>query len=51
MLAADDIEDTINEVSSEIERQEWKKAKSAAIKLRYLEGIERAAQKWLDNDT
>ena len=51
MLAAGDIENTINELSSDIERQEWKKAKSAAIRLRYLEGMERAAKKWMDNNT
>ncbi|KAF8807411.1 Co-chaperone Hsc20 [Phlegmacium glaucopus] len=46
-----DIEDAINQLSSEIERQEWKKAKSAVIRLRYLEGIEKAARKWMDNNT
>lgn len=51
MLAAGDIQDAINELGSEIERQEWKKVKSAAIRLRYLEGIERAAKKWMDNNT
>ena len=51
MLATGDIEDAINKLSSEIERQEWKKAKSVAIRLRYLEGIERAAKKWMDNNT
>ena len=48
-LVAGDIEDTINELSLEIERQEWKKTKAAAIRLRYLEGIERAAKQWMDN--
>ena len=51
MLATGDIEDAINELSSDIERREWKKTKAAAIRLRYLEGIERAAKKWMDNIT
>jgi HSCB C-terminal oligomerisation domain len=51
MLATGDIEDTINELSSDIERREWKKTKATAIRLRYLEGIERAAKKWIDNNT
>lgn len=51
MLATGDIDDAINELSSDIERREWKKTKAAAIRLRYLEGIERAAKKWMDNIT
>ena len=51
MLTTGDIEDAIIELSSDIERREWKKTKAAAIRLRYLEGIERAAKKWLDNIT
>ena len=51
ILATGDIEDAINELSSDIERREWKKTKAAAIRLRYLEGIERAAKKWMDNIT
>jgi molecular chaperone HscB len=51
MLATGDIEDAIIELSSDIERREWKKTKAAAIRLRYLEGIERAARKWMDNIT
>ena len=50
-LATGDIDDAINELSSDIERREWKKTKAAAIRLRYLEGIERAAKKWMDNIT
>ena len=51
MLATGDIEDAVNELSSDIERREWKKTKAAAIRLRYLEGIVRAARKWMDNIT
>jgi molecular chaperone HscB len=51
MLTTGDIEDAIIELSSDIERREWKKTKAAAIRLRYLEGIERAAKKWMDNIT
>ena len=51
MFATDDIEDVINELSSDIERREWKKSKAAAIRLRYLEGILRAAKKRMDNIT
>lgn len=51
MLATGDIEDAVNELSSDIERREWKKTKAAAIRLRYLEGIVRAARKWIDNIT
>jgi len=46
-----DVEDAINELSSDIERREWKKTKAAAIRLRYFEGILRAAKKWMDNIT
>ena len=49
MLTTGDIEDAIIELSSDIERREWKKTKAAAIRLRYLEGIERAAKKWMVN--
>ena len=51
ILATGDIDDAVNELSSDIERREWKKTKAAAIRLRYLEGIERAAKKWMDNIT
>lgn len=51
MLATGDIEDAINELSSDIERREWKKTKATAIRLRYLEGILRASKKWMDNIT
>lgn len=51
MLVTGDIEDVIKELSSDIEQREWKKTKAAAIRLRYLEGIERAAKKWMDNIT
>lgn len=49
MLATGDIEDAINELSSNIERREWKKTQAAAIRLRYLEGIAKAAKMWKDN--
>ncbi|KAG6842205.1 hypothetical protein C0991_000175 [Blastosporella zonata] len=44
-----DIKATIDELEGLIGRGEWEDAKSAAIRLRYLEGIERAAKKWMDN--
>ncbi|KAG6911959.1 hypothetical protein DXG01_000207 [Tephrocybe rancida] len=44
------IKGTIEELKGLIGRAQWEDAKSAAIRLRYLEGIERAAKKWLDNN-
>ncbi|KAF8168094.1 hypothetical protein B0H34DRAFT_645051 [Crassisporium funariophilum] len=45
------IESTVEELGSLIEKQEWPKVKSVAIRLRYLEGIDRAAKLWMDNHT
>ncbi|RDB28426.1 Iron-sulfur cluster co-chaperone protein HscB, mitochondrial [Hypsizygus marmoreus] len=45
----DGIKSTIDELEGLIGKMQWEDAKSAAVRLRYLEGIERAAKKWLDN--
>ncbi|KAG6851056.1 hypothetical protein H0H93_002948 [Arthromyces matolae] len=46
---ADDIKGTVKELEMLIGSGQWEEAKSAAVRLRYLEGIERAAKKWIDN--
>ncbi|PPQ64272.1 hypothetical protein CVT24_008410 [Panaeolus cyanescens] len=43
------IEKTINELTELISKENWEDAKAAAIRLRYLEGIENAGKKWLEN--
>ncbi|EEB89258.1 hypothetical protein MPER_12662 [Moniliophthora perniciosa FA553] len=40
----DKIEETMKEIGQLVENKEWQKAKEAAIRLRYLDGIRRAAQ-------
>ncbi|KAH6917371.1 hypothetical protein BKA70DRAFT_1252010 [Coprinopsis sp. MPI-PUGE-AT-0042] len=44
-----EISQTISELESLVQGKEWNAAKSGAIRLRYLLGIEKAAKKWLDN--
>ncbi|KAG5728766.1 Co-chaperone protein hscB [Termitomyces sp. T112] len=44
-----EIRETIQELENLFGRAQWEDAKSAAIRLRYLEGIERAAKRWLDD--
>ncbi|KAG6890400.1 hypothetical protein C0995_008754 [Termitomyces sp. Mi166 len=46
---ASEIQETTQELEKLFGRAQWEDAKSAAIRLRYLEGIERAAKTWLDN--
>ncbi|KAG6813785.1 hypothetical protein H0H92_007197 [Tricholoma furcatifolium] len=46
---AESIKETVKELDKLIGDAQWEDAKSAAIRLRYLEGIERAGKKWLDN--
>lgn len=36
-------------LESLIAEQDWREVKTAVIRLRYLEGIERAAKEFLDN--
>jgi len=47
------VADKIAEVLAELERliggSSWGEAKAAAIRLKYLQGIQRAAKRWLDN--
>ncbi|KAL0071967.1 molecular chaperone [Marasmius tenuissimus] len=40
------IEQTLREISQLAETEQWEKAKDCAIKLRYLEGIRKAAKEW-----
>ncbi|PPQ80801.1 hypothetical protein CVT25_001926 [Psilocybe cyanescens] len=47
----EDTKEVIAEVDSLISEQKWQEAKAAAIKLRYLQGIERAIKRWLDQNT
>jgi len=46
---SENITRTIGELTSLIEKREWALVKSATIRLRYLQGIDRAAKKWIDN--
>jgi molecular chaperone HscB len=41
---------TIEGLRNWIEQRKWFDAKAAAIRLRYQQGIDRAAKKWLDNN-
>ncbi|KAG7099211.1 hypothetical protein E1B28_001078 [Marasmius oreades] len=40
------IDGTLREISRLVEAQAWEEAKEAAIRLRYLDGIRKAAQEW-----
>ena len=44
-----EISQTIKELVNLVKEKEWAAAKSGAIRLRYLLGIEKAAKKWLDS--
>jgi molecular chaperone HscB len=44
------MKETIAEIERLVERRNWPGVKEAAIRLRYLEGIQRAGKKWIDND-
>ncbi|KAF8973927.1 hypothetical protein BDZ97DRAFT_1648348 [Flammula alnicola] len=46
-----DIKRTIDEITKLVEQQDWPQVKSATIRLRYLDGIHRAAKRWMDNNT
>ncbi|KAF8898737.1 hypothetical protein BD779DRAFT_1485310 [Infundibulicybe gibba] len=43
------MEKTLQELETFVAEQNWASVKAAAIRLRYLEGIDRATKKWLDN--
>ncbi|KAF9056163.1 HSCB C-terminal oligomerization domain-containing protein [Panaeolus papilionaceus] len=43
------IESTIKDLTRLISEENWEETKAAAIRLRYLEGIEKAAKRWLEN--
>ncbi|KAF8909025.1 hypothetical protein CPB84DRAFT_1665967, partial [Gymnopilus junonius] len=42
------IETTIQDLTLLIEQHDWQQVKAAAIRLRYLQGIQRAAGKWME---
>lgn len=44
-----EISQTIKELENLVKEEGWAAAKSGAIRLRYLLGIEKAAKKWLDS--
>jgi molecular chaperone HscB len=50
-LSSENITRTIAELTSLIEKRDWPRVKSATIRLRYLQGIDRAAKNWIDNNT
>ncbi|EAU92996.2 hypothetical protein CC1G_06716 [Coprinopsis cinerea okayama7 len=43
------VAETIKELEKLVEEEDWPAAKLGAIRLRYLQGIQRAAKRWLDN--
>ncbi|PFH54479.1 hypothetical protein AMATHDRAFT_57 [Amanita thiersii Skay4041] len=43
------IKETISETERLVGEEDWKGVKEVAIRLRYLEGIRRAAKEWMDN--
>ncbi|KAK1233587.1 molecular chaperone [Marasmius sp. AFHP31] len=45
------IDQTLQEISQLVETEQWGKAKDCAIKLRYLEGIRKAAKEWTPGAT
>ncbi|KAG5647994.1 hypothetical protein DXG03_007028 [Asterophora parasitica] len=47
---AAEIQNTVKELEDTVGKARWEDVKSAAVRLRYLQGIERAAKKWLDNN-
>ena len=47
---SENITRTIGQLTSLIEKREWSLVKSATIRLRYLQGIDRAAKQWIDNN-
>ncbi|KDR84994.1 hypothetical protein GALMADRAFT_83257 [Galerina marginata CBS 339.88] len=45
-----EIAQTISKLTSLIEKQDWEKVKAATIRLRYLQGIQRATKQWMDQN-
>lgn len=43
---AEEMRQSIEQIKTLIERKDWPQAKAAAIRLRYQQGIDRAAKKW-----
>jgi molecular chaperone HscB len=47
----ENIKATIEQIRRLAETQQWTEMKGATIRLRYLEGIKRAASRWIDKHT
>ncbi|CAA7265797.1 unnamed protein product [Cyclocybe aegerita] len=47
----ENIRETIQTISSLVSEEKWLDVKAAAIRLRYLQGIDRAAKQWMDTHT
>lgn len=43
------LNETVYQIEKLVGQKDWAGVKAAAIRLRYLEGIARAAKTWLDN--
>ncbi|KAF8640373.1 hypothetical protein AX17_000044 [Amanita inopinata Kibby_2008] len=43
------IQETVGEIERLVGQQDWEGVKAATIRLRYLEGIERAAKRWMES--
>ena len=39
----------MGELEVSVGARQWQEAKAAAVRLKYLEGIERAGNRWLEN--
>lgn len=50
-LVAEEIAETLQDISSQVEGQNWEATKRGVMRLRYLEGIERAAKRRLEQMT
>lgn len=42
------MQETVKELEALVGQEQWERVKEAAVRLRYLEGIDRAAKRWSD---
>ena len=43
------MQNTVDELEVLVGQEKWEGVKAAAVRLRYLEGIDKAARKWMEN--
>ena len=44
-----EMQNTVDELEALVGQEKWEGVKVAAVRLRYLEGIDKAARKWMEN--